>query len=337
MENKSLEILKSNFCLPSVMIEITTACNYKCVHCYLGKRDGCFHHNYLPYETILSIVDQLKELRTFKVCLTGGEPFCHPRINDILKLLKDNNFLIYILTNASGINADNIGLLRNSVNKILTTRYGNTRKTYESVTQVPGSYLKYQEAMKLLNENKISYNERGILLRENIGEAREFSLRCKNIESYICVDCHDKYAQPHLISQDATREFFRELIDDPAEVRRQMIDFVIEEDTYVCAALTNSLFVTAEGYVTPCANFNYPIGNINNDRLTDIWNKDNIFAIRERFKAKCFKKCFNCEYLKYNLNMCPANYLYETEDMYTPSQNTCQSCKILYDVVNTKE
>lgn len=337
MNNKSSEILKSHFCLASVMIEITTACNYKCVHCYLGKRDRCFHPDYLPYETILSIVEQLKELRTFKVCLTGGEPFCHPRINDILKLLRDNNFLVYILTNASRINADNIGVLRNSVNKILTTCYGNTRETYESVTRVPGSYSKYEEAIRLLSENKITCSERGILLRENGSEVHEFSRRCKNVESYICVDCRDEYAQPHLVNESVVKEFFSELIDDTAEVRRQMLDFVIEEDTYVCAALSNSLFITVDGNITPCANFNYPIGNINSDKLTDIWKKDDISAIREWFKAKCFKKCFACEYLKYNLNMCPANYLYETGDMYTPSQNTCRSCKVLYDVINTKE
>ena len=244
MNNKSSEILKSHFCLASVMIEITTACNYKCVHCYLGKRDRCFHPDYLPYETILSIVEQLKELRTFKVCLTGGEPFCHPRINDILKLLRDNNFLVYILTNASRINADNIGVLRNSVNKILTTCYGNTRETYESVTRVPGSYSKYEEAIRLLSENKITCSERGILLRENGSEVHEFSRRCKNVESYICVDCRDEYAQPHLVNESVVKEFFSELIDDTAEVRRQMLDFVIEEDTYVCAALSNSLFIT---------------------------------------------------------------------------------------------
>ena len=337
MENKSSQILNSNFCLASVMIEITTACNYKCVHCYLGKRDGCFRPDYLPYETILSIVEQLKELRTFKVCLTGGEPFCHPRINDILELLRDNNFLVYILTNASRINAGNIGVLRNRVNKILTTCYGNTRETYESVTQLPGSYSKYKEAIRLLHENKIACSERGILLRENSSEVHEFSRRCKNVESYICVDCYDKYVQPHLVAPSVIKEYYSDLIDDNAEVRRQMLDFVIDEDTYVCAALTNSLFITVNGNITPCANFNYPIGNIYSDKLTDIWKKDDISTIREQFKAKCFKKCFSCEYLKYNLNMCPANYLYETGDMYLPSQNTCQSCKVLYDVINTTE
>ena len=337
METRSSKILKSHFCLSSVMIEITSACNYKCVHCYLGKRNKYFRSDYLPYETFLSIIEQLKELCTFKVCLTGGEPFCHPRINDILGLLRDNNFMVYVLTNASMINADNIVILRNSVNKVLTTRYGNNSKTYESVTRVPGSYLKYEDALKLLDENKIKFSERGVLLRENGNEVQEFNRKCKNVESYICVDCRDNYAQPHLANKNVLKKFFSELIDDTAEVKRQMLDFGIEEDTYVCAALTNSLFITVDGNITPCANFNYPIGNINYDKLTSIWNKNNIYAIRENFKAKCFKKCFDCEYLKYNLNLCPANYSYETGDMYTPSQNTCQTCKIIYDVINIKE
>lgn len=319
------------------MIELTTACNYRCVHCYLGKRDNSFCADYLDFEVIISLIEQLKELRTFKVCLTGGEPFCHPRINDILELLRKNNFLVYILTNASRINANNINVLLDNVNKVLTTCYGDSEETYESVTQTSGSYLKYKEALKLLDEHKIRYSERGILLRENDADVHELCQKCKNVESYICIDCHDAYARPHLADKSVIEKYFREIIGDLDSIRNQMRDFLIEKDTYVCSALTNSLFIAADGNITPCANFNYSLGNIYYDKISDIWNKDAISTIKEKFKIKHFKKCQTCEYLKYNLNFCPANYLYETGDMFVPSQNTCQACKLLFDVINTKE
>lgn len=55
----------------SVTIELGTACNLRCMHCYIPNHG----HSELSIETIEQIFHQLRELGTFELVLTGGEIF----------------------------------------------------------------------------------------------------------------------------------------------------------------------------------------------------------------------------------------------------------------------
>jgi len=71
------------------------ACNIKCKHCYLDCHQDIRKRNFLTLDKISDALNSnLKSLQ--KINLTGGEPFLHPKLVDILKLsLKKANVRIY--------------------------------------------------------------------------------------------------------------------------------------------------------------------------------------------------------------------------------------------------
>ena len=61
------------------------ACNIKCKHCYLDCHQDIRKRNFLTLDKISDALNSnLKSLQ--KINLTGGEPFLHPKLVDILKL-----------------------------------------------------------------------------------------------------------------------------------------------------------------------------------------------------------------------------------------------------------
>jgi len=71
------------------------SCNIKCKHCYLDCHHNIKKKNFLSFEKISEFFsNDFRDLK--KIYLTGGEPFLHPKINDILRLtLNINNVCVY--------------------------------------------------------------------------------------------------------------------------------------------------------------------------------------------------------------------------------------------------
>ena len=63
-----------NNILPSITIEVTNRCNFKCVHCYLGNRNAhslSGFHDELSLDKIKNVLIQAKEMNVLKIVVTG--------------------------------------------------------------------------------------------------------------------------------------------------------------------------------------------------------------------------------------------------------------------------
>lgn len=80
-------------------IEITSKCNQKCEHCFLGSDLNRFAH--VSTQTILNHLDTLSEIGARQVVISGGEPTVHPDIIPILRHTRDQKFRASLLSNAS--------------------------------------------------------------------------------------------------------------------------------------------------------------------------------------------------------------------------------------------
>ena len=81
-------------------------CNYACSYCPPTSHDNYSAH--IPKEKIFNFIDQLETHtsnlgKKFKITITGGEPFVHPKFMDILEYLKSKGTLtqLVVLTNGS--------------------------------------------------------------------------------------------------------------------------------------------------------------------------------------------------------------------------------------------
>lgn len=87
------------------------ACNIKCKHCYLDCHQDIKKKNFLSIEKITEELKvDFKDLK--RIYLTGGEPFLHPKINEIIKLSLKKAEVI-ICTNGTLVNEKKIKNIKN--------------------------------------------------------------------------------------------------------------------------------------------------------------------------------------------------------------------------------
>ncbi len=89
-------------------LQITSACNLQCRHCYLGDHSG----TELPPPVVKSILKEFERMQGLRVLITGGEPLLHSRFNEINDMLPDLLVRKVLFTNGLLLKKDVIGLLK---------------------------------------------------------------------------------------------------------------------------------------------------------------------------------------------------------------------------------
>lgn len=97
--------------LETASIEITKNCNLKCKHCYQGSHMD--EQLMMNLNEVRSIASKLGELGTLSVVLTGGEPFLHPNLVEIVETFNNWNIRVVIFTNGQVIQNETIRKLSN--------------------------------------------------------------------------------------------------------------------------------------------------------------------------------------------------------------------------------
>ncbi|MBA7650014.1 putative mycofactocin radical SAM maturase MftC [subsurface metagenome] len=134
-------------------LELTFRCNLKCVHCYVAE-DKTRHE--LSFQEITDILDQIHQEGCLWLSFTGGEPLMRTDFLDIYRYAKRKGFLITILTNGTLMSPEIVEYLGEEPPfSIDLTLNGVTEKTYESISQVPGSFRKVMKVIRLILDKKL--------------------------------------------------------------------------------------------------------------------------------------------------------------------------------------
>lgn len=85
--------------LSEISIEILQRCPNRCIYCSSHSNPQATH--IIPFEIIKNVIDDAKSLGCKTVCLSGGEPFLHPHILNIISYIAKLQLTCYVYT--SGI------------------------------------------------------------------------------------------------------------------------------------------------------------------------------------------------------------------------------------------
>lgn len=78
-------------------VELNNYCNLRCVHCLRNLKDK---PKQFPVDLLLKILREAKPLGAKIVGFTGGEPTLHPKLGEILEIVKNEGYRCYFVTNA---------------------------------------------------------------------------------------------------------------------------------------------------------------------------------------------------------------------------------------------
>lgn len=93
---------------PIGWLEVTDICNIRCKGCYRQNLEGHF-----PLERLKEEVLLMKEWRNIdNVSLAGGEPLCHPEIDDLVEFIHKQGIKPYLLTNGEAATEERMRALK---------------------------------------------------------------------------------------------------------------------------------------------------------------------------------------------------------------------------------
>ncbi len=89
-------------------VNITGVCNLECEYCYFQPRK----HEHMTMDNFRRVVEILQEQKLFFLTISGGEPFMHPQINDILTHAHNEFEHATVLSNGTCIKKRNVDCMK---------------------------------------------------------------------------------------------------------------------------------------------------------------------------------------------------------------------------------
>lgn len=83
----------------SVYVEVLNKCNMHCSYCYNNSSKD--NLSQMDMGEFFKIIELMKKYECTNIWISGGEPFLHPNIKDIIKICGDNCLNLGIATNGS--------------------------------------------------------------------------------------------------------------------------------------------------------------------------------------------------------------------------------------------
>lgn len=134
------EAVKSHRPIRFAWVEITSMCNQKCLHCFLGNELNRYHHQ--PKEKIFAHIDTLIEQGVNQVVISGGEPTIHPHIEEILTYASQYPITVTLLTNGTSPKSLKLAKLLSGLSVNVKMPILGWGKSHEEMTGLPGSFKK---------------------------------------------------------------------------------------------------------------------------------------------------------------------------------------------------
>lgn len=125
--------------LSEISIEILQRCPNRCIYCSSHSNPQATH--IIPFEIIKNVIDDAKSLGCKTVCLSGGEPFLHPHILNIISYIAKLQLTCYVYTSGiymkdevySSLPNEYIEAIRGMVDKVIFNVEADTSALYDQI------------------------------------------------------------------------------------------------------------------------------------------------------------------------------------------------------------
>ena len=267
--------------------------------------------------------------------LTGGEIFLRPDFTNIYAHAKQKGLLITLFTNGTLITeaiADYLAQLPPF--SIEITLYGNTRRTYESITRVPGSFDRCLKGIRLLKERSLPLKLKTMAIAQNKHEI--FAMK-RFVEKELGLDFkfdtminprRDCSQSPIAVRLSPDEVVALDLEDEDrmdewkqfaGRFKKSRQDPGLANKLYQCGGGFHSFAIDPFGKLAACMLSGHTY-DLRRGSFKEGWEK-HLYSLRQTSITRK-TKCSNCR-IKPLCGMCPANSELECREAETPVDFLC--------------
>ena len=313
--NDTIRRIWSENILYAALVELTYRCNLNCSFCY---NDTALKGIPLTTAQYFDFFQDLYDLGTLNLTLTGGEPLAHPEFFALGRRARELGFVVRVKSNAHALRGKLAQRMRDEVDPFMVevSLHGASAETHDRQTQVPGSFsrltanLRESRALGLrikLNSPLTLWNEREVeamyALADDLGIPIQFDPLITRRDNG---DAEPQRISPsregiarlhqHQRERDATRRARRgaavtesAVVFEPSATVNPLKEVEaprgVEPSTggreKHCGAGSSSITIDPFGNVYPCVQWRRRIGNLHEDSIRTLWNhSDELAEIR---------------------------------------------------------
>jgi radical SAM protein with 4Fe4S-binding SPASM domain len=322
-----------------VSIEVTRRCPLECLHCYnnLPMGDQAARKAELTLEEHVKLLDELKAAGTLWLLYSGGEIFARKDFLDIYTEAKKRGFIITLFTNGTLITekvADHLAKMPPFAIEI--TLYGATKETYETLTQIPGSYARCMRGIQLLLDRKLPLKLKTVPTTVNQHEVYEMKKFAEDLGVEFKfdplinprIDCSQSPLAVRLTPEEVVelefqdtrrKEDYRGLLEQELTLEKAAPK---EGDSrYFCGGGWNGCAIDPEGKMSICVISHQQEYSIRESGFKAGWDGP-LLDIRQQAKTRP-TICDTCR-IQSLCSMCPANGELENGDAESPVDFLCE-------------
>lgn len=286
--------------LMSVLLELTYACNLDCTFCY---NDVTLDGKPLSLVQYRELLDDLASLGVLHLTLSGGEPLAHPHFFDIAAHARSLGFVIRLKTNGHAVSQRVAQRIREEVDPFLieVSIHGASADTHDRQTRVHGSFERLVANIRTMKAVGLRVKANSVLTRWNENEVEDLFALCDALGVACQIDPEVKPKDdgdqgPLMIeaSSEGQARYRRTL-----EARAKRDPEVTEIPTAAaarkatmagtdkhCGAGSNTIGIDPYGAVLPCVQWRVAVGNLHEQRVTDIWASSGVLRdVRDTTRA----------------------------------------------------
>lgn len=335
-----LECLKTGQ-LFGATFEITYRCSERCKHCYVDSSCNNDVKAEISRELTLDeykrIVDELWELGTLRLLITGGEVCLRPDFIDIARYAVNKGMIVDVYTNGISMTDEQFdALCEMKVNSVSFSLYGGDPDAHDEITGVNGSFYKTLNRAMMFKCAGVDTFIKSVVLKQTLPHMEKLHKIGKRLgidiqQTVILTDtsegrnpcrleCYEQYKQAVSLEQS--------MLDRPLSSKSRNFDGVI------CYGGHISLSVDPYGNIRPCNAFKGIAGSVREQSIRDIWeNSEFLKKVRAFRFFDIDKNCRECEYNK-TCSICIGDCYNEKTGKISPSEDVCMIARAVNEAVN---
>lgn len=288
----------------SAFVAVTLCCNSRCVMCDIWRNKK---REFLDLEICKKLSSSLENID-----ITGGEPFLHPDLPEIVKTLREACPRARLLITTNGLLPEKINKVTQEMlcwdkNLVFRVSLDGWGRTHDKVRGIPGAFQKAIESIKILKN--LGVRDLGIiftLMKLNINDLNKILDFCKKEKLQFSLNLvHNSeiyFGGKHLLLRPTLQEtkkaltlvknFYKGKISLKSLAKIWFYDkLLIYSQTgkrpIPCGAGENFFYLDSRAKVYPCHFKNWNIGNLKDQSFESIWHS--------KRKAKYLESAENCQ------------------------------------------
>jgi len=317
----------------SLQVELTSACNERCIHCYLPPKR---HQQHADGSMVRRIIDEFADMGGLSFTLGGGECMLHPEFVELLTYARSRDLSVSVLTNLTKMNDRMLVALQAArISQLQVSVYSMEPSEHDHITCVAGSLTRTLQAVERLVDANVPVQISCPVMQTNYRSFKNVlewaQSRGMKAQSDFIMMARSDFTTDNLserLDDEQTIALLADMLESDKQYKetiKESADPLDADDAPVCGVGRGTLTIGADGNCYPCAGWQgMKVGDALIQPLSEIWRGSvELDQLRGITKGN-FPKCRVCPDRDYCAMCLVRNFNESGGDMMALPERFCQ-------------